>query len=604
MATSSTTNPIQNIVVLMLENRSYDNVLGWLYGAGNAAPYDKPPSGQTGLNGLAARMHNPNPYEQGKSVPVGNQTTPTQIPGQPQTYPATTIPVVDPQEKFEDMAQQYTGSVKVPTANPYTDGPPSGAHAMKGFTLNYAERSHVTSVNVADVMNYFTPAQLPVTAFLANQFAVCDSWYASAPTHTFCNRVFGHCAAPGTDPDVSLVDDTQYLIPVIRGTLVDLPSVFSVLDGTMKPPAGGGPCWRLYFHDYSISIALLPYLSAIAGSITNNNLCTFSTADWGSGGIPSQLKSNPSNFLADVANGTLPPYSFIEPRYTDTVGSASPLPSSNCNHPGATDFLTLFGVTDSDSPIDMSSGELLLMQVYNALRGSAYWDTTLLIITYDEAGGLFDHEPPQTLPEPGAVMWGNKKVQPYVKIPPASDIADKASDGFDFNVSGGRVPTIIVSKYVQPGSTLPVPANSQVFDHASLVRTVLDAFCATNTHLNDRDEHAPSALLAVCTSTTNDALAFSGVIVTAPSSLTFRLALLEDSGVKLILADAGGPALSVSSAASWLTTTVDNTVSPAAITVTANRHGLGDQMYVSALTISGNGLPDVVIPVTLFSRAV
>lgn len=93
---------------------------------------------------------------------------------------------------------------------------------MKGFTGNYASQHGfcVTppAENYADVMNYFTPAQVPVTAWLANNFGVCDQWFASAPTHTFPNRVFAHCAAPGLYWDSSnpsdnhsFIDDPQYV---------------------------------------------------------------------------------------------------------------------------------------------------------------------------------------------------------------------------------------------------------------------------------------------------------------------------------------------------------------------------------------------------------
>ena len=150
---------------------------------------------------------NPNPNPKDSPIPVANQTTETVDPNTGTSYPPTTIPIFDPGEPFDDMAQQILGLPSVPTSNPYAPSsplyPPDEAHAMQGFTTNYAQltdllgKPAIPSANIPDIMNYFTPAQLPVTAWLARNFAVCDQWYASVPTHTFTNRAFAHTAAPG-----------------------------------------------------------------------------------------------------------------------------------------------------------------------------------------------------------------------------------------------------------------------------------------------------------------------------------------------------------------------------------------------------------------------
>jgi phospholipase C len=207
---SATTNPIEHIVVVMLENRSYDNMLGGLYNPHNAPPYDRAPAGQADLNGLGP---NPgatwsNPDQAGQPVPVHNQTTDTSTPSSDPIvsgflFPATSIPIIDPGETFGDMAWQITGSSQ--TSNPYTTWPPSNSsNNMRGFVADYQAQVPIGKTtpivppeNVPDVMNYFNPSQVPVTAWLANNFAVCDNWYASVPTQTFTNRVFAHCAAPG-----------------------------------------------------------------------------------------------------------------------------------------------------------------------------------------------------------------------------------------------------------------------------------------------------------------------------------------------------------------------------------------------------------------------
>ncbi len=586
---------ITNIVVLMLENRSYDNVLGWLYGAGNLPPYNNAPDGQKDLNGLSGGDSNPNPYG-GKPLAVGNQTSPTGVPGQPQVYPATTIPVVDPGEVFDDMALQYTGAA--PETNPYVDGPPVAPNAMSGFCRSYAAQHHVSAANIADVMNYLTPAQLPVTAYLANNFAVCDSWFASAPTQTFANRAFAHCAAPGVLGDgtlgySSLIDDVQYVIDSVAVPLIELPSLMQYLDANL--PAGDGPNWRVYFHDYSISMMTVPYISRAAALSDNANVCTFSSVDYGNQ-LPSGLGQNPSNFLADVANGTLPPYSFIEPRYSRGHSPANPPPAPNNNHPGPSAYFTVFGVTETDPPIDTASGELLLMQVYNTLRNSQYWPGTLLIVTYDEAGGIYDHVAPVNATPPGTINWGNIAEQPFATLPLASEHGS-AVDGFNFNVTGGRVPAILVSPLIPAGTTL-TSNNGAPFDHSSLVRTVFDAFCSTSASLNERDAAAPSVLLALDATADNQAAPFSGTILTAPSSLTFHMSLLEDVATQILQTDAGGPALTVSpdASAAWLQVAY----SSGTVTVTVNKAGLTwGSLYQASFTIAGADSQDKLAPATI-----
>jgi hypothetical protein len=66
--------PIKNVVVVMFENRSYDNVLGWLYNASNQPPYQTAPPGQADLDGLTGNESNPDPNHQGQTISVANQT--------------------------------------------------------------------------------------------------------------------------------------------------------------------------------------------------------------------------------------------------------------------------------------------------------------------------------------------------------------------------------------------------------------------------------------------------------------------------------------------------------------------------------------------------
>ena len=273
----------------------------------------------------------------------------------------------------------------------------------------------------------------------------------------------------------------------------------------------GSPNWKVYYHDYSISMLVVPYVMKQGTSKTNINVATFDTNDWGD--TPqtisalttkspnyslTKLQKVPTTFLDDIALETLPPYSFIEPRYANNVSpGAINNPSGglivpNSNHPGGSNFGLPYPPSSANPPIDIGAGEALLAQVYNLIyNSSAYWDNTLLIVTYDEPGGLFDHLPPLAAKTPGQTTKS-----PSISIPTASAAADPASIGFGFNVLGGRVPTLVIGQCISPGTRINA---GQVFDHTSIIATVWECFnlsSGTNglPSLTNRDGAAPNLM--------------------------------------------------------------------------------------------------------------
>lgn len=370
---------VEHVVVLMLENRSFDSVAGKLR--------DGTP-GFDGLTGAESNVwHRPDGTAQ--VVPVWNE------PGMDAAV--ARMPDPDPGELFADIAVQLGGL--------------DGATPMGGFVDNYMRQPGKAPREPRAVMHYFTPGQLPVLSTLGTAFGISDRWFASAPCQTWPNRFFTHCGTAH-----GWVNNTPYHFPYTMRT------VFDLLDTA-------GQTWRIYFHD-------VPQAASLARLWTR----------------PGRFRRF-NAFLADAANGSLPSYSFIEPRYfTDVVLQQMP--------------------NDEQPTHNILYGEALIASVYNALRAGPKWPQTLLIVLHDEHGGCYDHVPPPAATPPGP---------PY-------------GDGFTFNRFGVRVPAVIVSPHVAPGSLIR-PAGPVPFDHTSIIATLRKLFGLGP--LTPRDAAAPDLLPAL-----------------------------------------------------------------------------------------------------------
>src|SRR5262249_12629106 len=138
------------------------------------------------------------------------------------------------------------------------------------------------------------------------------------------------------------------------------------------------------------------------------------------------------------------------------------------------DIATCTPPNDQHPPYDVRFGEKLIYDVYTALRASPRWEKTLLLITYDEHGGCYDHLPPPRATPP--------------------DGATNNDYGFTFDRYGVRVPALVISPWVEPGSVLsPLTESGVPFDHTSIIKTVRELFPFPD-HFGDREAVAPSLL--------------------------------------------------------------------------------------------------------------
>ena len=406
---SNPLNTFEHVVVLMLENRSFDNLLGYLYPDG--VPADAPLAKT--FEGVAGRDLS-NPDDGGTPIPVSVGTDHHQ-------------PFPDPGEEFDHVQTQIFGRGR------------SSPEPMKGFVVDYvAALEDLTklhglkrwrgspAVQSKTIMNCFDPNGLPVLSRLAEEFAVFDHWFCAVPSQTWCNRAFWHAATSWgwvNNPPIGHHSDPW------NHAHWQASSAGETLFDQIEAKFGKGS-WHIYA-DLPIPFTTLVHWGDLKYKLGREHVRSF------------------HDFLADCHSGCLPNYSFVEPHFINFVDGAL---WHDDMHPSSW-HSALYHKTPTGS---VALGDQLVLQVYKAIRdstnsGGSYWKNTLLIITFDEHGGCFDHvvPPPTTPPD---VQGFNTKT---------------GQEGFDFKRLGVRVPTVMISAHIGKHTVV----NSQM-QHCSFLKTM------------------------------------------------------------------------------------------------------------------------------------
>ena len=353
-------NLIKTIVVVMMENRSFNNLLGYL---------SLEPDNRANVEGLRASAAW---QDQVASIYSGTKYRPFLL-----TDPYDAIDA-DPPHERDPVAIQM-------------GDPVGGLFPMNGFVTNYAGAHGAKPVipgSQPPVMGYFTAEQAPVVDFFAQNFAICDHWFSALPAGTQPNRLM---AMSG----FSNIEVNQ----------VPLPNQDLVYDWLTR----NNIRWRVYHED-------LPFFAMMPR--------------W----IPDILREEHfrpfGRLYDDVLNeppGDFPQVIFIEPKYTDAphIGPSS----------------------DDHAPSAIKGGQEFLLEVYRSMaRVPDVWNGTVMVVTYDEHGGFFDHVSPpllQTDPPPGAA---------YQK---------------PFKSLGVRVPAFVISPFVKPKTVF-----NGLLDHVSILKFI------------------------------------------------------------------------------------------------------------------------------------
>ena len=286
----------------------------------------------------------------------------------------------------------------------FSPGPPNSSEGtatqinggkMDGFVQAQADESGPATAH--RVMGYHTADNVPTYDSLARDFAICHRWFAPHPGPTFPNRFYELTGRPNIDPwGAWEYTNSSPLIPSLSETIFERLGEREV-------------SWTYFEHFYTF----LRFFER--HTFDSQNVVSYDDPERG--------------FVALARAGNLPSVSFVDPHFVDYP------PGSFCDEP----------------PSDIRNSQPFIRKLVEAVVSGPKWDKTLLIITYDEHGGFYDHVPPV----------------PAVKVSPEM-----------LPTTGVRVPCFVVSPWVKGGAVFG--SNSLHFDHTSILKTIARRFMSSN----------------------------------------------------------------------------------------------------------------------------
>ena len=350
---------IDTFVIVMLENRSFDHMLGYLSLQETADSFP--------LEGLRSDASWRSSYD---NIANGKRYSLRRL--------ASTV-TEDPPHGQESIGRQI---------NTAPAGP--GPTMMGGFAQSFLN-AHPQSPDAGVVMGYYDGDTVRAYDFLARHFCVCDKWFSAVPLGTQANRL------------MAMAGESRVLDNVTG--LPDQALVYDWLEERHIP-------WRVYVSGGYAPFFLMMrrWAPAIVSSLALGN------------GHFRRSHALDSDWRA---NHAFPSVIFVEPEYAD-----APMSHPNDDHP----------------PAPVRRGQDLVWQIYNILISNpARWARTLMIVTYDEHGGFFDHFRPHKV--------------------------DTKIGSVTLNTTGPRVPALLISPLVNERQVFSEP-----LDHTSILQLIADRF--------------------------------------------------------------------------------------------------------------------------------
>jgi phospholipase C len=392
---------VEHVVMLMLENRSFDHYFGVYPGVRG---FDDHPDGSYGAFQQV--------WPQNAAAPTANPHAGTLLPYHLDV--ATTM-------------AQCAGNSDIPVHSWVPQHQSWNSGAMNAFVSSHADPANDGPEQAPLVMGYLTRQDTPFRYAVADAFTICDSYHCSVIGPTMPNRLTWLSG---------MIDPTGKA----GGPVLDTPSL-----GAESKQAVGSCSWTTVpelLEDKGVSWKCYQPPNTSVGDLIDDNLAiAFNALLY----FKQFLKPNtplyqkaflpvwPDEFTADVVNNTLPAVSYVLPSIVES------------EHPSA-------------APLN---GEVMISTILQALTANPeVWAKTVLIVSYDENGGFFDHVPPKTPPAGTAGEY----------VTAAGNVA--ATGGIDGPIGlGFRVPLLVVSPFSRGGYV-----NSETFDHTSQIRLLEERF--------------------------------------------------------------------------------------------------------------------------------
>jgi phospholipase C len=387
---------VEHIVVLMMENRSFDHMLGYLMKDGlsdvDGLERDEFNLDAEGGTHTVHAFHARDDKVQREGEALDKELDPDHSPG-------SVAKQIGDGRDMSGFVTEYVRTRKHPDEFP---------HELWGVP-----------------MGFYTGDDLVTYDYLARTYCVCDAWHASIPGDTWPNRVYSVAGQeePSAWSEWPVLDELTHL-PGLKKVRAPL------FNGQAFTHHLREDDWRWYSHDPGTLRAIDPAYRD-RHDLKRGNFAWFDRKQMSL--ITRWLEEKlaklvaPDSFLDDAVNGNLRKVSWIDPNFIDLDVLD---PHSNDDHP----------------PSDILAGQQLAFDVYDALRKSPGWENTVLVITYDEHGGFYDHVPPPSV-----------------------------DDEPDYGMLGVRVPALIVGPRVR-NFVCHEAFDGEAWDHTALIRSILMAF--------------------------------------------------------------------------------------------------------------------------------
>jgi phospholipase C len=422
---------IKHVVYYILENCSFDNVCGWLY-----------EKGEQGINWVPSDCERPfKGAKHAQMLGCDFNLNPDDLSVDPDD-PDNSAKKGPPRKVYLEKFTYRGGKLEFLRTDPYHDMTDTMRQCFFKDRNGYASHrvpdmgGFVWNNGDSKVMWTYTPEQLRVLNGLASAFAISDEWFCSMPGATDSQRAFALTGSSLRQLD-NFQNDVQY---VHWPDNPHRPSIWKVLW------ANGFTDWKIYYSvTWPNKPGETPFVLTYHLFLENQIASVDANINKYIAGV--------DQFKEDARTGNLPAFSFLEP-----VWIMSDKPATSY-HPSGSD--------------GKGAGEVALNEIYEALKAGPHWNQTLLVITFDEHGGLFDHVPPHYAHNP----WPRDE-----------------NDGFKYDLMGVRVPTILVSPWIKKHTVFRSRDKKVPYDSTSILATLLRWYGIPKARwgLGERTHHAPT----------------------------------------------------------------------------------------------------------------